>query len=192
MPSTTAEFIEDVDQYMQGQRLEVKLAELEAQLRSFKQHEQALMARRARTQERLPEIKLALEAVLGLIAKQDSEQPLVLDFELTESIYAQASLQHVECVNLWLGANVMVEYPLAEAKQLLQEQLQGCEASLEALAKELQSVKASVAISEVSMARVFNWDVEQRRKAKAQQGGGSSSSGGGAAGAAATAVGVSS
>jgi hypothetical protein len=73
----------------------------------------------------------------------------------------------VDSVNLWLGANVMVEYPLAEARALLEQQQAVCEGSLESISAELEATKSSVAITEVSMARVFNWDVEQRRKAKA-------------------------
>lgn len=41
------------------------------------------------------------------------------DFSLAEQVYAKATVQNVTTVNLWLGANVMLEYPLAEAKNLL-------------------------------------------------------------------------
>jgi prefoldin subunit 5 len=171
----TAEFIEDVDRFMQGKTAEEQLEKIRQQLQSFRQQEQMLLLRRDRLQDRQPEIKSALEAVLGLIAQQSKTDPLLVDFELTENIYAKAAVQDVDSVNLWLGANVMVEYPLAEAKELLTIQLQACETSLKQVAQDLETVKSNVTITEVSMARVFNWDVEQRRKLKLQQAAGSSS-----------------
>lgn len=171
----TAEFIEDVDKFMQGKTAEEQLEKIRQQMQSFKQQEQMLLLRRDRLQDRQPEIKSALEAVVGLITQQSKTDPLLVDFELTENIYAKAAVQDVDSVNLWLGANVMVEYPLAEAKELLTTQLQACESSLKQVAQDLETVKSNITITEVSMARVFNWDVEQRRKLKAQQAAGSSS-----------------
>lgn len=161
-----AEFINDVDKYMQGQVFEDKILELQEGLRQHKQREQQLMVRKARLMSRLPEIKMALEAVLALLDKRDSDKVIHTDFELAEHIYAKAALQHVETVNIWLGANVMVEYPLEEAKQLLQQNLDVCQQGLKDTEKEMRSVKDSITITEVSIARVFNWDVERRRKQK--------------------------
>lgn len=165
-----AEFISDVDKYMQGQVVENKILELEQHLRAYKQREQQLRQRKERLLGQLPELKTTLEAVTGLIEKRDSDDVIHADFELTDNIYAKAALQHVDSVNLWLGANVMVEYPLDEAQELLQTNLDACKSSLEAIEKEMESTKDSITITEVSMARVFNWDVEQRRKAKAAAG----------------------
>jgi prefoldin subunit 5 len=161
-----AEFIDDVDKFMQGKTAEEQLEKIRQQLQSFKQQEQMLLLRRERLLDRQPEIKMALEAVVGLIDQKSKAEPLLVDFELTENIYAKAAVQDADSVNLWLGANVMVEYPLAEAKELLSTQLEACERSLKQAAKDLETVKNNTTITEVSMARVFNWDVEQRRKAK--------------------------
>jgi prefoldin subunit 5 len=170
-PLKAAEFIEDVEQYMRGKVLEDEIVQLNERLRGYRQHEQQLLLRRARLLQREPEIRTALEAVRGLLAKKDTGEQLQVDFELTEGpIYAKAALQVVDSVNLWLGANVMVEYPLEEAEQLLQQQLDVCTGSLEAISKDMEATKNSVTITEVSIARVFNWDVEQRRKAKAAGG----------------------
>jgi prefoldin subunit 5 len=165
----TAEFIEDVNKFMEGKTAEQQLESIQSQLHRFKQQEQMLLLRRDRLQDRQPEIKAALQAVVGLIEQQSKTDPLMVDFELTEGIYAKAAVQDVDSVNLWLGANVMVEYPLAEARELLETQMKACDSSLEQVAQDLQTVKSNITISEVSMARVFNWDVEQRRKLKAQQ-----------------------
>jgi prefoldin subunit 5 len=44
---------------------------------------------------------------------------VTLDFGLSEQVYAKAKIKDVSSVSLWLGADVMLEYPLQEAKELL-------------------------------------------------------------------------
>ena len=46
-------------------------------------------------------------------------QTTILDFSLSDQVYARARIGNVDSVGLWLGAGVMVEYALAEAKSLL-------------------------------------------------------------------------
>ena len=41
------------------------------------------------------------------------------DFSLSEQAYAKATAKNIKTVNLWLGAQVMLEYELDEAKALL-------------------------------------------------------------------------
>ena len=43
----------------------------------------------------------------------------LVDFSLSDQVYARAKLRDVDSVGLWLGAGVMVEYSLDEAKKLL-------------------------------------------------------------------------
>lgn len=47
---------------------------------------------------------------------------VTLDFGLSEQIFAKAHVKDVTSVALWLGADVMLEYPLQEAKELLVRQ----------------------------------------------------------------------
>lgn len=75
---------------------------------------------------------------------------VVVDFELSDSIFAKASFKNVKTVNLWLGAHVMVEYPLDEAQSVLQASLSNCEANLRSIKSSLEHVKDSVTITEVS------------------------------------------
>lgn len=44
---------------------------------------------------------------------------LLVDFAIADQVYAKAKVPVTRTVNLWLGANVMLEYPLEEAKELL-------------------------------------------------------------------------
>ena len=83
-------------------------------------------------------------------------------------MYAHARVAaDVAAVNLWLGAGVMVEYPLDEARDLLATNLSNCAANLATVRRDLEAVKGGTTTTEVSVARVFNWDVERRRAQKA-------------------------
>ena len=44
---------------------------------------------------------------------------VTVDFSLSQQIYAKAKVKDVTSVGLWLGADVMLDYPLEEAKELL-------------------------------------------------------------------------
>ena len=44
---------------------------------------------------------------------------VTLDFSLSEQVYAKANVKDVTSVGLWLGADVMLDYQLEDAKQLL-------------------------------------------------------------------------
>ena len=62
----------------------------------------------------MAEIQKALDMVVRLVESEGAE--MALDFELGSSVYCKAKVSDVTSVNLWLGAGVMVEYPLEEAK----------------------------------------------------------------------------
>lgn len=44
---------------------------------------------------------------------------VLVDFAISDQAYAKAKIPVTDSVNLWLGANVMLEYPLEEARALL-------------------------------------------------------------------------
>lgn len=101
-------------------------------------------------------------------------------------------------VYLWLGANVMLAYPTDEAEVMLDEKLRAAEASLANCDEDLEFLKEQITVRpfsytppliiflivwkrntnmflfsgiqtlEVATARVYNWDVVQKRKDKAE------------------------
>lgn len=91
-----------------------------------------------------------------------------------------------EEVYLWLGANVMLSYPVNEAETMLQSKLTGAEQSLENVEEDLDFLREQITVCirsgavrlsanilqtlEVAIARVYNWDVTMKRKEKAENG----------------------
>jgi len=108
-----------------------------------------------------------LEIVATLQAKKDVSETLLADFEVSEGIYLKAKIEETESVCLWLGANVMLEYSCEEARKLLKCNLENAKASLEVILTDLEFVRDQVTITQVTIARVYNWDVHQRRMKQA-------------------------
>ncbi|KAL9260024.1 Prefoldin subunit 3-like protein [Drosera capensis] len=97
------------------------------------------------------------------VGTNNNLQALVADFEVSEGIYSLARIEDADSVCLWLGANVMLEYSCDEAKDLLQKNLENARASLDVLIADLQFLRDQVTVTQVTIARVYNWDVHQRR-----------------------------
>lgn len=66
------------------------------------------------------------------MAQADATSNLDTSFELNDTLYARASISpaDTEEVYLWLGANVMLAYPVAEAEDLLHEKLTAAQSTL--------------------------------------------------------------
>lgn len=54
---------------------------------------------------------------------QPDSEPVEATFELNDTLYAKALVPPTEEVYLWLGANVMLSYPIVEAETLLESKL---------------------------------------------------------------------
>ena len=98
---------------------EPALADLQTLFNQYKQIEASLQQNRIRLGNKLPDIKRALDTVQMLCDKRGTGEELNMNFELVDSVYAKAVVKDAESVYLWLGANVMLEYPLDEAKARL-------------------------------------------------------------------------
>ena len=63
----------------------------------------------------------------------------------------------------------MLSYPIDEAQVLLEGKLNTAKQSLQNCEEDLDFLREQITTMEVAIARVYNWDVVQRRKA--QEGG---------------------
>ena len=118
---------------------------------------------------------------------QPDAEPLETAFEMNDTLYARALVPHTDEVYLWLGANVMLSYPVPEACDLLETKLSGAKQKMADCEEDLDFLREQITVSrnqlvlldftdvdyqtlEVATARVYNWDVGQRRKEKAEKG----------------------
>ena len=64
-----------------------------------------------------------MELVKHLKSKMEAEEKVLTRYGLADTVYAKAELECNGIVNLWLGANVMLEYTYDDAIKLLTSKL---------------------------------------------------------------------
>ncbi len=64
----------------------------------------------------------------------------------------------------------MLEYSLEDAEELLTKNRDTAVTNLSQIAFDLDFLRDQMTITEVTMARIYNWDVRRRQQQKGQQG----------------------
>jgi len=160
-------FLDDVDSYMKGETSsELALQKLDENYQKYKFMESNLVQKKIRLTSQVPDIKSTLAAINCLKSKKDSPEALRTQFMLSDQVFVNAKVPATDKVCLWLGANVMLEYNIEEADELLKNNLEAAESNLTSLNDDLCYLRDQITTTEVSMARIYNWDVKRRQKLK--------------------------
>ncbi|XP_018565457.1 prefoldin subunit 3-like [Anoplophora glabripennis] len=163
-----AEFVEDVDSYMKrpenNGNVDDVLKKLDSQHAKYKFMEYNLLSKKRRLQTQVPELKRSLTMIEKL---EEQKEEFETQFLLSEQVFAKAKVPPTDTVCLWLGANVMLEYSLEDAKKLLTQNISAASRNLSYVEHDLDFLRDQFTTTEVNMARVFNWDVKRRQAAKA-------------------------
>lgn len=109
--------------------------------------------RGAGLRDKIPDIKKTLDTVRFLqMRKANSGGPMDASFELNDTLYARATVtpSELEEVYLWLGANVMLAYPLSEAETMLSEKLAAAELSLKNCEEDLEFLREQITVCSLS------------------------------------------
>lgn len=162
------------------------LADVEPTLRRFQEMISKYQFMEVNTQkraqglrEKIPEMKNTLDTVKFLRKQKARVEADELDeataelettFPLADTLFAKATVAPAELeeVYLWLGANVMVAYPLEEAEEMLGQKLKTAKDSLLGAEDDLEFLRVQITTLEVATARVYNWDVMEKRRLKAE------------------------
>ncbi|GAA6046829.1 hypothetical protein JCM3770_005664 [Rhodotorula araucariae] len=161
-----AVFLEDVTEFIGGPEGDAELAlkTLQETLAKYKFMEQSSLQRRAGLEEKVPELERTIEMVDLLIRKKEQSEPFETTFELADTLYAKGEVDEVEEVYIWLGASTMLSYPLPDAHALLTGKLSSARTSLGTVREDLAFLREQITVTEVNVARVYNWDVARRRE----------------------------
>jgi prefoldin subunit 5 len=163
-----AEFVEDVEAYMSrtenNRNVDEVLKKLDNQHAKYKFMEYNLLSKKKRLQNQVPELKRSLTMIEKL---EEQKKEFETQFLLSEQVFAKAKVPPTETVFLWLGANVMLEYSLKDAQELLTQNIAAATRNLNYVEHDLDFLRDQFTTTEVNMARVFNWDVKRRQAAKA-------------------------
>jgi len=78
---------------------------------------------------------------------QPDAEPIETTFELNDTLYAKAEIPPTDEVFLWLGANVMLAYPIPEAEELLQSKLSTAKTSLSNCEEDMDFLREQITVS---------------------------------------------
>ena len=128
-----------------------------------------MQGRKKNLEFKVPELEKTFRAAELLQTKKkqgiSQSDPLKIQYSLADSVFADASIENVDKVCIWLGANVMLEYDLDEAVSVLSAKLKQARQSSEIVKEDLLFLKEQITTMEVNIARVYNWDVKTRKAA---------------------------
>lgn len=96
------------------------LKRLDGQHAKYKFMEFNLLSKRRRLKAQIPDLKSSLSMIERL---ETQKEEFETEFLLSEQVFAKAKILPTDTVCLWLGANVMLEYSLKDAKELLQQNI---------------------------------------------------------------------
>ncbi|XP_055629889.1 prefoldin subunit 3 [Toxorhynchites rutilus septentrionalis] len=163
-----AVFVEDVEAFMKEsgdeENVEKVLKSLDEQHSKYKFMEFNIISRKRRLRQQIPDLAKSLE-MITILKNQTSDQET--QFLLSEQVFVKTCVPPTKTVCLWLGANVMLEYPLDAAEELLQKNKQSAEINLKCLEHDQEFLRDQITTTEVNMARVHNYDVKKRQANKA-------------------------
>jgi len=163
-------FIEDVDKFMKEQgttSVDGILKKLDENYQKYKLLESNLAQKKKRLKQQIPDLKSTLDIVKHMHSRKDETKSMQTKFLLSGALYAKASIPPTDTVGLWLGANVMLTYTSEEALKLLTKNHSSALINLTTVEGDLEFLRNQCTTTEVTMARLYNWDVKNRRNKKA-------------------------
>ncbi|KAI9787763.1 MAG: peptide chain release factor 1 [Geoglossum umbratile] len=183
-----APFVDKVEDYVSSrEEVESTLKSFQEMISKYQFMEVNTQRRAAGLKEKLPDIQKTLDTVQFLKTRKAGSEPIEATFELNDTLYAKAHVPPTDEVYLWLGvqeilrdtcmtttaltlysqANVMLSYPIPEAESLLESKLSSAKQNLLNCEEDLDFLREQITTLEVATARVYNWDVTQKRKERA-------------------------
>lgn len=142
-----APFVDKVEDYVASR------AEVEATLKNFQEMISKYQFMEVNTQRRavglkdkIPDIQKTLDTVRFLKTRKPGSEPIETIFELNDTLFAKALVPPTEEVYLWLGANVMLAYPIPEAEQLLDVKLATAKLSLTSCEEDMDFLREQITV----------------------------------------------
>lgn len=122
---------EEIDSFMakpeNEENCEKVLQRLDEQHSKYRFMAFNLEARRRKLKSQIPDLQRSLE-MIDVLRKETEERET--QFLLSDQVFIKTIVPPTDTVCLWLGANVMLEYPLDEAEILLKQNMTSAIANL--------------------------------------------------------------
>ena len=161
----TMNFIENVDDWIDKFTSEKLLSYINQYLNKYKFMEAQIVKSNEGLNVKVPDIEKCLETI-EYLEKKEKDKPINVDYMVSNNLWAKAEVNIPDSVFLWLGANVMCEYKMDEAKTLLNQNLQNAKNQIKKNNNDLEFIKDQMTVCEVNIARVYNETVRRNQIAK--------------------------
>ena len=135
--------------------------------RNMLENKKTLLEKETETEEAIAAIE-QLQGRAATATETDGDGVETM-YEIANNVYGHASIELNGKVCLWLGADVMVEYTYDEALTILKETMTTIEENKGQLEEALAFVKKQLTVCEVSLARLHNYGVQEKKKKKQEQ-----------------------
>ena len=164
----TMNFIESVDDLIDKFTSEKLLSYINQYLNKYKFMEAQIVKSNEGLNVKIPDIEKCLETI-EYLEKKEKDKPVKVDYMVSNNLWAKAEITSPDSVFLWLGANVMCEYKMDEAKVLLNQNLQNAKNQIKKNNIDLEFIKDQMTVCEVNLARIYNETVRRNAIAKKKQ-----------------------
>ena len=161
----TMNFIENVDDWIDKYTSKKLLSYINQYLNKYKFMEAQIVKSNEGLNVKVPDIEKCLETI-EYLEKKEKDKPINVDYMVSNNLWAKAEVNIPDSVFLWLGANVMCEYKMDEAKTLLNQNLQNAKNQIKKNNNDLEFIKDQMTVCEVNIARVYNETVRRNQIAK--------------------------
>ena len=121
-------------------------------LQLVSQRKENLTGKIAETESTLTFIKMLEER---------SEETIHTRFELANGVYLPVAIKEPKTAKLWIGANVMLEYPFPEAREMLTRNLQTARENIDKLNTDLAHLTREIAKIEDLVTKIVDAGVAQ-------------------------------
>ena len=158
-------FIDNVDDWIDKFSSSRLLSYINQYLNKYKFMEAQIVKSNEGLNVKIPDIEKCLETI-EFLEKNKKGKQVNVDYMVSNNLWAKAEVNVPDSVFLWLGANVMCEYKIEEAKTLLNQNLQNAKEQVKRNNEDLEFIKDQMTISEVNHARIYNETVRRTQIAK--------------------------
>uniref|UniRef100_A0A915EKS0 Prefoldin subunit 3 n=1 Tax=Ditylenchus dipsaci TaxID=166011 RepID=A0A915EKS0_9BILA len=161
-----AKVLENIDTYLTTQKLSIDEAteKIKEDFRKYKIVEDSFVTQKEKMADSIADYKKSLAALEMLQEQKKVEKESVeVTYKLDENIYSKALVEDFSKVCVWLGANVMVEYELTEAQQMLTANLENIEKVNKDVEEELDFIRDQITTTEVNVAHLYNYNVQTKK-----------------------------
>lgn len=168
----SAKFIETVETFVGScdpTHVESLFKEL---LQKYRFMERSLLGQKDTLRAKTVAIRETMDAIKLLQkqrdkAKEGANGDLKAHLQLAETLHVEATVPPTDTVCLWLAADVVMEYTLEEAEEVLSRSLKFANKYLEEAEADMEWLRTQITMTEVNVARVHNFAVLKREQARA-------------------------